>query len=134
MESPTNAKNTARRDTREILNFKRILESGGVNATYRPVMNPDLEAVVYCSPTVCRMYATAKNTPARMPSRTELLAADDKSFRKSRDDIIRAMRNRMERKTQGVTSESATLITGNVKPQMAETPKRERIAENSLEI
>jgi len=32
----------------------RIAERMGTSATDRPVMNPALEALVYCRPTVCR--------------------------------------------------------------------------------
>ena len=42
----------------------------GVNTTYRPVMNADVDGDVYCSPTVCVAYPPNSSTPAMSPTRT----------------------------------------------------------------
>jgi hypothetical protein len=92
----------------------------GVNITYSPVMNADVDGDVYCKPTVCVAYPPNSSTPAIKPTRTSRRRS---SPRRRAMAIAKgpstssAIANRSTRYANGVTSSSASWTSGKVTPK-----------------
>ena len=90
----------------------------GVNTTSNPVINPDLDAVVYCKPMVWVAYPTNKRKPNTAPLLSNFRSRRRDQFTEGRT-IIADMKKRIAISRTGEITAKEDLTTANVLPQMS---------------
>ena len=97
----------------------------GVNTTYSPVTNPDIDAEVWANPVVCNSCAAAQRIPRIVPWR-KVRRLIRKERKKTRDNTTAVMKNRTARKSATGIRVRIDLIEKKVDPHRIARTNRDQ--------
>ena len=100
----------------------------GVKTTNRPVMNPETDAGVCCSPMVWATYPPPSASPSATPTRRPRASRASTDRGRTAAMTIAAIANRQARKSMTGIRSTASLTTTNVDPQTIVTASSPSVA------